>query len=322
MSCDNIADSFPTDHAMATVIDSTKLLSNKHTCSACENVAAVSLCLHCSVMLCTDCVRMHGKFPALKSHKLENLDTLTPEHLAASRQAPCSIHPDKTSELYCPMHNDPICHLCATSQHRSCPEVTDLAEMQKRSRETLADLKSVLSLAETYFEKSIGELEQQLAQNERNTKTAFLRIESVCNRLQRAVETCRQRLKNLVQEADEKIKSADVQRKTTLVQNRSRVISHRLLVQRVLNTVPLSSLSVMTSTLQARVKELDLKTPSSADPGVFSTVKLNIDEEAVGRLDRELSKLGLVSVAQATIEKQVRLLLHWLVYMYHYRHYH
>ena len=86
-SLEDIADGFPTDLAMAALVEADRLLSSQHVCCVCVNVAAVSMCLNCGDMLCQSCTEAHRKLSALKHHKVENLTSLTVEKLAGSRPA-------------------------------------------------------------------------------------------------------------------------------------------------------------------------------------------------------------------------------------------
>ena len=58
---ENIADGFPTDLAMAALVEADHLLSKEHVCCVCVNVAAVSMCLNCGDMLCQSCTEAHRK---------------------------------------------------------------------------------------------------------------------------------------------------------------------------------------------------------------------------------------------------------------------
>ena len=60
-SLEDIADGFPTDLAMAALVEADRLLSKQHVCCVCVNVAAVSLCLTCGDMFCQSCSTLHKK---------------------------------------------------------------------------------------------------------------------------------------------------------------------------------------------------------------------------------------------------------------------
>ena len=75
-SFEDIADSFPTDLAMAALVEADRLLSKQHVCCVCVNVAAVSMCLNCGDMLCPSCVTVHGKLSATKYHRVEDLSLI------------------------------------------------------------------------------------------------------------------------------------------------------------------------------------------------------------------------------------------------------
>ena len=161
-SLEDIADGFPTDLAMAALVEADRLLSKQHVCCVCVNVAAASMCLNCGDMLCSPCANAHGKLTATKHHKVENLTSLTVEKLAANRPATCAVHDDKMSEVYCPTHGMTICLLCATADHRQCLGVMKLETRTKEARAVLAELEVTLSAGETELERAISRLDRQL----------------------------------------------------------------------------------------------------------------------------------------------------------------
>ena len=103
-SLENIVDGFPTDLAMAALVESQQLLNTDHVCQACVTQAATSLCLNCGDLLCSSCVTIHGRMSATRHHTAESLSSLTAEKLAANRRYPCATHADETCKLFCPTH--------------------------------------------------------------------------------------------------------------------------------------------------------------------------------------------------------------------------
>ena len=196
-SLEDIADGFPTDLAMAALVEADRLLSKQHVCCVCVNVAAVSMCLNCGDMLCRSCTEAHRKLSVSKHHKVENLTSLTVEKLAASRPATCWVHDDEISKVYCPTHGASICLLCATTTHRQCPEVMPLETRMEQARAELAKLVAMLSAGETELERAISQLDQQLQDLDKRTQTAVAEIEATADRLESAVKAWRRRLKEL-----------------------------------------------------------------------------------------------------------------------------
>nr|KAG5689127.1 hypothetical protein BaRGS_013888 [Batillaria attramentaria] len=196
-SLDAIADSLPTDLAMEARVECAVILSKKHVCGGCQTSPATSICLNCGDMLCGTCTKTHRNLAATKHHDVEDLATMTAERLAANRRLACSVHTDKTSELYCPTHGAAICHLCATSKHRACPEVMELEEKMQEARAVLAELAATLKAGESKLEGAISELDQYLVDMEKATQAALADIDHKCDRLQSCVEACRKRLKEL-----------------------------------------------------------------------------------------------------------------------------
>ena len=304
-SLEDIADGFPTDHVMAALVQSRQLLSKDHVCQACVTQAAASLCLNCGDLLCSSCVTIHGRMSATRHHTVEALTSLTPEKIAANRPSSCAVHADKTCELFCPTHGVSICHVCATSRHRSCPEVKDLEEKVEEARAVLAELAAMLSAGETELGTAISQLDQHLRETEKRTRAAIAEMEATCDRLESAIKACRRRLKELAETAVSDVKEAVHAGKTCLLQRRGKLTSHKRVVERVQEMTTRDDPQDMTSIMKSRVNDLDFSVILPADSKVISMVTLVIDPEAVSSLEQELLTLGEVMATPANVKAQV-----------------
>ena len=291
-SLEDIADGFPTDLAMAALVEADRLLSKQHVCRVCVNVAAVSLCLNCGDMFCQFCSTVHKKQSLSKHHKVENLTSLTAEKLAASRPATCGVHDDEISKVYCPTHGASICLLCATTTHRQCPEVTNLETRMEQARAELAKLVAMLSAGETELERAISQLDQQLQDLDKRTQTAVAEIEATADRLESAVKAWRRRLKELALRKCADAKTTVLDRKTLLLQRRGRLTSHKHVTQRVQGFSEYGSFGDMAAVMKTRVHDLDCSSKLPKGATVISRLTLTIDPQAVSRIEQELSQLG------------------------------
>ena len=305
-SLEDIADGFPTDLAMAALVEAHRLLSKQHVCRVCVNVAAVSLCLNCGDMLCQSCTEAHRKLSVSKHHKVENLTSLTVEKLAASRPATCGVHDDKMSEVYCPTHGASICLLCATTTHRQCPEVTNLETRMEQARAELAELVAMLSAGETELERAVSQLDQQLQDLQKRTQTAVVEIEATAGRLESAVKAWRRRLKELALRKYADAKATVLDRKSLLLNRRGRLTSHKYVTQRVQGFSTHGSVCDMTAMMKTRVHDLDCSAVLPTGVKVVSTLTLTIDPQAVSRIEEELAHLGQFSVSPVVASSQVR----------------
>ena len=291
-SLEDIADGFPTDLAMAALVEADRLLSKQHVCRVCVNVAAVSLCLTCGDMFCQSCSTVHKKQSVTEHHKVENLTSLTVEELAASRPATCGVHDDRMSEVYCPTHGASICLLCATITHRQCPEVTNLETRMEQARAELAGLVAMLSAGETELERAISQLDQQLRDLDKRTQTAVAEIEATADRLESAVKAWRHRLKELALRKCADAKTPVLDGKTLLLQRRGRLTSHKHVTQRVQGFSAHGSFGDMAAMMKTRVHDLDCSAKLPKGANVISTLTLTIDPQAVSRIEQELFQLG------------------------------
>ena len=305
-SLENIADGFPSDLAMAALVESQQLLSKDHPCESCVTETATSICLNCNCFLCSNCAACHKRLPVSRHHTVEELSSLTADKLAASRPSFCAVHADEISKVYCPTHGASICLLCATTKHRQCPEVTTLETKVEEARAVLAELAATLSAEETELERAISQMDQHLRDTEKRTRAAIAEIEAMCDRLESAVKECRRRMKELALGACSDVKEAVEEGKTCLLQRRGKLTSHKTVIQRVQGIPTGEAVYGMTSPMTTRVKELDCSATLPVDAKVISKVTFVIDPEAVSRVERELLELGQLKVVPVDIAANVK----------------
>ncbi|XP_070205963.1 E3 ubiquitin-protein ligase TRIM33-like [Littorina saxatilis] len=297
----DVADSFPTDLAMADLVGAHRLLKQSHSCCMCEEGSATCLCLTCGDLFCESCRKMHVKQKMARNHTVEDLTCLTADKVAGSQHAACAVHADKTTELFCPTHGESICHLCATSRHRSCPEVKDMEEKVKDARAVLAKLAVTLTEGEARLDNAIQQLDDHLAETEKQTKKAVAEIEAVCARLEKSVQDCRHRLNELAHSACSDVKEAVTEAKTCLLQRRGKLTTHKHVVQRVQDAKNRDTVSTMTPVMQTRVGNLDCSATLPSGTKFVSKETVVIDSEAVTRIEKELSALGQAKVMSADV---------------------
>ena len=95
------------------------------TCQSCSNnTPAIASCTPCGIFLCSPCLDVHKTLKVTLSHHINNLDDIrsgkvTIPSILDHKQQMCSIHPDKSLELYCTKEECLICLGCAVVQHRN-----------------------------------------------------------------------------------------------------------------------------------------------------------------------------------------------------------
>ena len=297
-SLEDIADGFPTDLAMAALVESQQLLNKDHVCGACEKKNATSVCLACGDLLCGHCVSIHKKMSSTQHHTAEELSSLTAEKLAASRPSFCAVHAVETSKIYCPTHGASICLLCATTDHRQCPEVTKLETKVEEPRAALTEMAATLSAGETELERAISQLDQHLRVTEKRTQATIGDIETMCDRLESAVKECRRRMRELALGACSDVKEAVNDGKACLLERREKLTSHKTEIQELTTR---NAVNGMTSAMLTRATDLDCSGALPVDAKFIPMVTFVIDPEAVSRVERELSELGQVKVVPADV---------------------
>ena len=94
------------------------------------------------------------------------MSSLTTENPAASCPSFFAAHADEISEVDCSTYGASICLLCASTDHRQCPEVTKLETKVEEARAALAEMAVTLSAGETELERAISQLDQHLQDTE------------------------------------------------------------------------------------------------------------------------------------------------------------
>nr|KAG5705721.1 hypothetical protein BaRGS_027380 [Batillaria attramentaria] len=260
---------------MVQLVESLQTLNKEHVCCACLDVSAVTMCLNCNDMLCRPCATVHGRLTATRHHQVEDLTSLTAERLAYSRPTPCQNHSEKTSELFCPSHGATICHLCAVSKHRTCPEVTELEVKVQQLRNELDDLVAVLKSRETEIRQAIHQLDEELMLTEERRQTAIREIDEACDRLQKSVEACRTRLKKLINSA-----SAD---------------------SKVVVNIEIQKLSRWLGKVTTHQCMTDLHDRAK----IITRATVTIDQKTVTRLESELCRIGALTYGDAALDNQL-----------------
>nr|KAG5712427.1 hypothetical protein BaRGS_011401 [Batillaria attramentaria] len=204
-------------------------------------------------------------------------------------------------EAECPLCR---CAIVAATKHRACPEVTELEEKVKEAQAVLSELAAMLSAGESELERAMSELDQHLIQTEKNTQSALADIDAACDRLQKCVEACRRRLKELALAAKSDVAAAVNGGKSVLVERRGKLTSHKRLVERAKMTSPRSSVGDMSNTLKSRVSDLDRSTDLPANAKVITKATLIIDPQALARVEKVLAELGKVDVVNASVKME------------------
>ena len=318
-SVEEIVDSFPTDIVMKAEVELEELVSKDHTCECCLKETASSKCLTCCDLFCSSCVVFHKRLRATRSHNVEDISSLTVEKLVASQTTPCSTHPEESTKLYCPKHESAICLRCATSWHRSCPELKDLEEQADEISTILSSLSDRLKKIEERVDEDITELDQHIEKTGKTAQSAINEIEKACDQLEASVKACRQRLKDLVLSMSSDETERVRKRKSLLVQHRGRARSHRDIVERVKGRKCGGEVFEMTTVMKGRVNDLDLPITFPADARVISEVMVVMDKGAVSKVEKILSELGQVKTAPAVLSSEVNFVFPFFVFFHQWK---
>ncbi|XP_076455439.1 uncharacterized protein LOC143290010 [Babylonia areolata] len=300
-----IANALPTDLSMVHLVEAEQLLHKQHQCCACAVSVATSLCLSCRDMMCKSCAKLHTRFSISKNHVVDALSSLTPEKLAANQRPPtCVHHGNEVCTLYCPTHEELICHTCAVTRHRQCQEVKELEEKVSEAHAVLAELVKKLKEGQVLMNHNIEQLDQHLQETEKKIQTLIAEIDAVCDKLESAVKECRRHLKELVHRAGAEVKDAVQDGKTYLLQQKGKVTCHSIVAERSQEIGTHDEVTTMTAVMKSRVDDMDLSATLPADFKVVSAVKMEISPQVVSEVEAKLRELAQVQCIPADIKAQ------------------
>ena len=139
-------------------------------------------------------------------------------------------------------------------------------------------------------------LDQHLKDTQERLKVTAAEMEASLHRLEQAVEEGRQRLLNLLEEANADIAKLVSDAKTLLMRQRGKLTTHRSLVEHACGMTSPDVVGGMASSMRSRVNDLSCSATLPEDTKVFSKVKLVIDPKVMSWIESEISRLGKVEV--------------------------
>ncbi|XP_070205464.1 transcription intermediary factor 1-beta-like [Littorina saxatilis] len=275
-----MVDSLPTDFATAALVESHNVLTGSHICAMCENnVTATSYCFACSIKLCKACTRHHKKLPATRDHTLEQLNKLTAKRLAANHQATCNNHSNRPAEVYCSAHQELICMLCATTNHRSCPDVKAITDVAREKRTELTQQSQRLKEIAAGLAKQMKVAKEKFKGMHKTVDDVFDDIEQCCKKR-------RQQVHDLIQKEEDATMTsfADMEKARAAMTSNSGNIDH------LVTSAPDDALLQMLKQLKLRLDDLESESGTTAK--VKDVGDIVFDSQLLTRLKSDLSELG------------------------------
>ncbi|XP_070204466.1 transcription intermediary factor 1-beta-like isoform X1 [Littorina saxatilis] len=284
---DTLVNDLPTDLATMALVDSHKTLSGKHVCMICEdNTAATSFCLQCDVKICEDCTRKHKKIPGTRKHVIEDLNKLSPQRLAEINRATCNVHDDRPAELYCSSHQELICMLCATANHRSCAEVKAITDVATGKRTKLEQQVQRLRDMETALTAQIKEVKDMFPSMRRKAKDTF-------DDLEQWVEKRRQEVNILIQAEED----ATMTSLAELEKWRAALVLPVASVGKLVQSASGGTLLGMVNSLTSRLNDLESQTGTTRK---IEVTDLTFNLQKLDQLKADIASLGQITKPATT----------------------
>ncbi|XP_055999439.1 uncharacterized protein LOC130047843 [Ostrea edulis] len=176
MSSDEWATSLPINYLVNSV--SVNSSESEKLCVTCKrqgkDVAAIHWCKNCMEEICDDCKTLHSYVSILQNHKVVKLSEANDCLENFDVDEPCSIHKNKTIEVYCGDHDKLCCSVCLATQHRRCERVEAIEDVSSRFDRT--DMQPRLEK----FSKSLEMLENLQENNREHVDKLKTRKEVIC----------------------------------------------------------------------------------------------------------------------------------------------
>ncbi|XP_060591656.1 transcription intermediary factor 1-beta-like [Ruditapes philippinarum] len=107
---------------------------DKHTCIPCARegtkISAVKYCIDCDSPLCTECLKQHNRFDAMRCHQIVETGSgpdTSKERFELPTQR-CATHHGKLIDMYCGDHDEVCCVACVAVIHSHCKGMTYLPQ--------------------------------------------------------------------------------------------------------------------------------------------------------------------------------------------------
>ncbi|XP_048742815.2 uncharacterized protein LOC125656242 [Ostrea edulis] len=134
MSSEEWATSLPINYLVNAL--SVKSNESEKLCVICKrqgnDVAGIYWCKNCMVEICDNCKTYHSFVPTLENHKIVKVSEAKDCLEIFDMDEPCSIHKNKTIEVYCGDHDKLCCSVCFATQHRRCERVEAIEDVCSR----------------------------------------------------------------------------------------------------------------------------------------------------------------------------------------------
>ncbi len=181
-------------------------LNQETLCGSCEGSNKVqAYCKDCDGPICSDCVEIHKRIKATKSHSVVSLDQsqTTVQHVA------CIFHPNEAVKYYCSSCSCLMCSEClfGHKDHECCRVDSD--ELLQREKQELQSILPQVETAVSPLAEAIGNINDMIERVKANGERVNGDINEAFRRISEAVE--RRRLE-LIQE----VKNSTVARSTQL----------------------------------------------------------------------------------------------------------
>ena len=176
------------------------------SCQSCDNeLGAVAVCLQCDVFLCTACVAVHKKLKLLSSHQVVSFDDFKAGKIKLHsvlhhKQERCSVHPDKSLELFCKDEGCFICLACAVVKHRN-HQYDEISEVAKEYKTEINNMTPKIKTQLEKLEKAVTEVKNVQSQVELRKAENMQKVEKTFKEIKAALNKKKQQIVDDINQA-------------------------------------------------------------------------------------------------------------------------
>ncbi|CAC5419732.1 TRIM71 [Mytilus coruscus] len=118
----------PLNFLIVGLLEKEKVQNPQKQCMVCQRMELKSdasfVCIECSDLLCSSCVKHHRASKLLCDHEIRPVEVVVSDlKFLKTFKNKCTEHKSKELELFCIDHETPCCSMCVSIFHRKCEKV-------------------------------------------------------------------------------------------------------------------------------------------------------------------------------------------------------
>ncbi|CAG2206875.1 unnamed protein product [Mytilus edulis] len=123
----------PLNFLIVGLLEKEKVQNPQKQCMVCQRMEVKSdasfVCIDCSDLLCSSCVKHHTASKLLCDHEIRPVEEVVSDFKSLKTfKNKCTEHKSKELELFCNDHETSCCSMCVSIYHRKCEKVVAIED--------------------------------------------------------------------------------------------------------------------------------------------------------------------------------------------------